>query len=131
MRLKVLLPFEVFAEIDDVASIVAETADGAFGLLPRRRDCTAALPPGILCYTPAGAAPDQARYIAIDHGVLVKTGAEVRVAVRHAIAGADLGELRAAVERQFRTLDAEQRDVRAAMARLEAGFLRKMGRLHG
>ena len=53
MNLKVLLPFQVFAEKTDVSRIVAETHDGSFGLLPHRLDCVAALMPGILIYETA------------------------------------------------------------------------------
>ena len=45
MHLKILLPFRVFAEHDGVSRIVAETADGFFGILPRRLDGVAALVP--------------------------------------------------------------------------------------
>jgi hypothetical protein len=48
MNLKILLPFQVFADKADVSRIVAETRDGSFGLLPHRLDCVAALAPGIL-----------------------------------------------------------------------------------
>ena len=91
MNLKVLLPFQVFAEKTDVLRVIAETADGSFGLLPRRRDCVAALEPGILTYETAA---DGTVYVAIDQGVLVKFGAEVLVSVRRAIAGADLASSR-------------------------------------
>lgn len=50
MQLKILLPFKVFAEKQDVLRIVAESRSGAFGLLPNRLDCAAALVPGILTY---------------------------------------------------------------------------------
>ena len=50
MNLKVLLPFQVFAEKTGVSRIVAETREGSFGLLPHRLDCVAALVPGILTY---------------------------------------------------------------------------------
>jgi len=45
MNLKVLLPFQIFAEKTGVSRIVAETREGSFGLLPHRRDCVAALTP--------------------------------------------------------------------------------------
>ncbi len=122
MKLKVLLPFEVFAEIADVTRIVAETPDGSFGLLPRRLDCTAALAPGILTYETAEGGEV---YLAVDEGVLVKTGPEVLVSVRRAISGTDLNQLREAVEREFLTWDQRERDVRAAMVKLETGFLRR------
>lgn len=122
MRLKVLLPFRTFAEKTGVLRIVAETRAGSFGLLPRRRDCVATLPPGILTFETRA---EGEVYLAVDQGVLVKTGPEVRVSVRRAIAGTDLGQLRDAVERAFLTLDEHERSARLAMAKLESGFLRR------
>jgi F-type H+-transporting ATPase subunit epsilon len=123
MNLKILLPFGVFAEKSGVARIVAETRQGAFGLLPHRLDCVAALAPGGLTYE------DNAEgevYVAIDEGVLVKTGLDVLVSVRNAIGGTDLGRLRAAVEREFLNVNERERDVRLAMAKMETGFLRRL-----
>ena len=54
MNLKVLLPFQVFAEKTGVLRIVAETREGSFGLLPHRLDCVAALAPGIPLHHFAG-----------------------------------------------------------------------------
>ncbi len=121
MNLKILLPFEVFAEKTGVSRIVGETREGSFGLLPRRLDCVAALAPGILIYETE--AQGEA-YVAVDEGVLVKAGADVLVSVRRAIGGTDLGQLRDSVEREFLTLDEQERSVRSVMAKLEAGFLR-------
>lgn len=122
MNLKVLLPFQVFAEKSEVLRIVAETPGGSFGLLPHRLDCVAALAPGILTYE-TGA--DGEVYIATDEGVLVKAGADVLVSVRRAVGGADLSRLRASVEEEFLTLDEHEQNVRAVMAKLETGFLRR------
>jgi len=123
MNLKVLLPFQVFADKAGVSRIVAETRAGSFGLLPHRLDCVAALTPGILFYETDA---DGEVFVAIDDGVLVKTGADVLVSVRRALGGADLGQLRASVEREFRTLDERETSVRLVMAKLEAGFLRRV-----
>ena len=71
MNLKVLLPFQIFAEKTGVSRIVAETRDGSFGLLPHRLDCVAALVPGILTYETIS---DGEVFVAVDQGVLVKTG---------------------------------------------------------
>ena len=126
MHLKVLLSFQVFAEQTGVASIVAETRAGSFGLLPHRLDCVAALVPGILIYqTESGGEV----LVAVDEGVLVKTGANVLMSVRHAIGGTDLGQLRAAVEKEFLTLDENEQSVRTAVAKLETGFLRRFANL--
>ncbi len=126
MNLKVLLPFRIFAEKTGVSRIVAETREGSFGLLPHRLDCIAALAPGILIYQTEA---DGEVFVAVDEGVLVKIGMDVHVSVRRAIGGTDLGQLRAAVEKEFLTLDADERSRRAVMAKLEAGFLRRLGAL--
>src|SRR5450631_4820231 len=122
MNLKILLPFQIFAEKTGVSRIVAETRDGSFGLLPHRLDCVAALAPGILTYESKS---DGEVFLAVDEGVLVKTGPDVLVSVRRALGGTDLGQLREAVEREFLTLNEHQQSARAVMAKLEAGFLRR------
>jgi F-type H+-transporting ATPase subunit epsilon len=122
MKLKVLLPFRVFAEVTAVTRIVAETPAGAFGLLPHRLDGVAALAPGILIYETAA---EGEVYLAVDAGVLVKTGTQVLVSVRRAIRGTDLGQLRATVEREFLIIDEHEQAMRAVMAKLESGFLHR------
>ncbi len=122
MNLKVLLPFQIFVEKTGVSRIVAETREGAFGLLPHRLDCVAALTPGILVYETDAAGEV---FIAVDEGVLVKAGADVLVSVRRAIAGTNLDQLRDAVEQEFLTLDEQEQRVRSVVAKLEAGFLRR------
>lgn len=123
MNLKVLLPFKIFASKTGVSRIVAETREGSFGLLPHRLDCVAALVPGILIYETAS---EGEVFVAADEGVLIKTGQDVFVSVRHARAGTDLLQLRGAVDREFLSLDEEEKDARRVMAKLEAGFLRRL-----
>jgi F-type H+-transporting ATPase subunit epsilon len=122
MNLKILLPFQIFAEKTGVTRIVAETRGGAFGLMPLRLDCAAALVPGILSYEIEDGVEV---FVAVDEGVLVKTGAEVLVSVRRALGGKDLGQLRAAVEKEFLVIDEQEQTVRRALAKLETGFLRR------
>jgi F-type H+-transporting ATPase subunit epsilon len=126
MNLKILLPFQVFAEKTGVSRIVAENGHGSFGLLPHRLDCVAALVPGILAYQVEGEAEV---YVAVDEGVLVKTGMNVLVSVRHAIGGTDLGQLHAAVDREFLKLDERERSVRSVMATMESDFIRRFAEL--
>lgn len=129
MHLKLLLPSHIFTEKDDVTRIVAPTLLGSFGLLPNRRDCVAAVGPGILLYESQA---DGEIYVAVDEGVLVKSGPDVHVSVRRAISGASLAELRQAVEREFLQIDAEEQDMRSVMAKLESGFLKQFANLqHG
>ncbi len=122
MHLKILLPFGIFAEPSGVSRIVAETGEGSFGILPRRLDCVAALTPGILVYETEAAGE---AYLAVDEGLLVKTGPRVLVSVRRALGATDLGRLREVVEREYRTLDAHEQNARSVMAKLEIGVLRR------
>jgi F-type H+-transporting ATPase subunit epsilon len=127
MNLKVLLPFRIFAEKTGVTRIVAETREGSFGILPRRLDCVAALAPGILIYENE---IEGEVYLAVDEGVLIKTGLDVLVSVRNAIAGTDLGKLRDSVEREFLNLDEREQSVRSALAKMESGFIRRLAEFH-
>ncbi len=122
MTLKVLLPFEVFADERGVARIVVETAQGSFGLLPQRLDCVAALVPGILSFETASKGEV---FLALDEGVLVKTGPDVLISARRALRGADLSRLRDTVEQEFLTLDAQEEALRTVMNRLESSFMRR------
>jgi len=127
MNLKVLLPFQVFADKTGVSRIVAETRKGSFGLLPHRLDCVAALAPGILTYETTS---DGEVFVAVDEGVLVKTGPDVLVSVRRAMGGTDLGQLREAVAREFLTLDEHEQSVRSVLAKMEGDLIRRMASLH-
>ena len=94
--------------------------------MPHRLDCVAALVPGILIYETES---DGEVLVAVDEGVLVKTGLDVLVSVRRAIGGTDLGQLRGAVEKEFLTLDEHEQSVRLVTAKLETGFLRRFASL--
>src|ERR1700722_7456893 len=98
MNLEVLLPYRIFTHCTCVSRVIAETSDGSLGILPNRLDFAAALVPGILTYT----TPSEGTiYVAVDAGVLVKSGADVRVSVRRAIASTDLRALQTSVKREF------------------------------
>jgi F-type H+-transporting ATPase subunit epsilon len=122
MNLKVLLPFQIFADKTGVSRIVAETREGSFGLLPHRLDCVAALVPGILTYETEA---DGEVFVAVDEGILIKTGADVIVSVRRALGGTDLTKLHDSVKQEFLTLDEQEQSVRMVMTKLETGFLRR------
>ena len=127
MNLKILLPFKIFADKTGVFRIVAESRAGSFGLLPHRLDCVASLAPGILIFETEA---DGEVCIAVDEGVLVKTGTEVLVSVRNAIGGTDLGKLREKVEQEFMNLDEQEKSVRSVLAKLESGFVRRFAAFH-
>lgn len=126
MTLKVLLPFEVFINETRISRIVVETVQGSFGLLPQRLDCVAALVPGILTFV------DERQsevFVALDAGVMVKTGRDVVISVREAIRGKDLARLHEAIEQQFLSQNAQEKAMHAAMAKLETGFLQRFALL--
>lgn len=127
MRLEVITPMAVRLDLP-VRRIVAEAPGGRFGMWPGHVDLVSELVPGILIYeTEEGVE----RFVAINSGTLVKCGDDVRVAVRGAVEGDDLGVLRARVEAEFRQHDEEEREGRAALARLEASMIRRFRDLGG
>lgn len=122
MRLEVFTPAARVVSAD-VSKVVAEGTEGSFALLPRHIDIVSALVPGLLSYvTGAG----EEHFLGIDEGVLVKRENEVVVSVLGAVAGTELTQLRAEVQRQFLTLDDHERSARTALARLEAGAIRRV-----
>jgi F-type H+-transporting ATPase subunit epsilon len=126
MTLKVLLPFEIFAHETKVLRIVVETVQGSFGLLPRRLDCVAALVPGILSFETEVSGEV---FLALDEGVLVKTGRDVVISVRRAMRSKDLARLHEAAKQQFLQQDTEEEALRTAMVKLETGFMHRFASL--
>ncbi|MGO2130122.1 F0F1 ATP synthase subunit epsilon [Pseudoalteromonas sp. SR41-4] len=122
MHLKLLLPSQVFIDKTDISNIIVETSSGSYGLLPHRLDCVAVLTPGILTFSTIA---EGEIFVAVDEGVLVKTGLDVLVSVRNALVDSDLTKLRAAVEQDFLAINEQALQVRAVMAKLESGFLHK------
>ena len=126
MRLKILLPYEIFADVKSVKRIVIETTAGSHGILPRRLDCTAALEAGILLYETEDGGE---KYVAINEGILIKTSNEVMISVRNAIGDAPLGELKKIVREEMIALGELEVDARTVMAKLETGFLQNLQKL--
>ncbi|HMN22254.1 MAG TPA: hypothetical protein PKA16_12790 [Ottowia sp.] len=100
--------------------------EGAFGLLPRHTDWVASLLPSVLVLAD-GAGVE--RFFGIDHGLLVKHGRQVDIAVRRAVPGDDLATLSQTVARTFEQVADEERVARTALSRLESGILRQLGEL--
>jgi len=121
MRLRLFLPTRIALECE-VAKVVAEGGEGHFGILPRRQDFVSALVPGIVAYVDA---QGREAYIAIDEGILVKVADEIMISTRQAVPGTDLASLERVVEESFLRLDERERSARSALARLEAGVVRR------
>lgn len=121
MKLTIQLPTETMYG-GPVAKLSAHASDGAFGVLTHHIDYVAALAPGILSAT----RPDGTTlYFAVDEGVFVKRGLEVRVCVRRAVQGDDFSLLSRTVRETFLEVDDRERRARAALARLEADVVRR------
>ena len=121
MQLTVMKP-EGIVLSTPVNCVIAEAPNGSFCLLPRHRDYANALVPGILEYRMDNADPV---YVAVDDGLIVKTGDEVQIATRNAIQSSNLEELQQAVVDQFERLDDREKTARSAIVRLEADFVRR------
>jgi len=121
MNLKVLLPTKVLVD-EDAAKVTAEAANGSFSLLPRHIDFVSALAPGLLSFVNGD---EQEEFLALDEAVLVKCGPEVTISAKDGVRGRDLGKLRELVESRFQNLDEQEERSRAALAKLEAGFIRR------
>lgn len=121
LKLKVLLPTRILID-EEASKIVAEGENGSFCLLPRHINFIAALVPGLLSFTDA---EGKEEYLALDEGILVKTGSEVLVSTRNAVLGPDLGKLRESIRSRQQELEEHEKSVQAAVARLEADLVRR------
>jgi F-type H+-transporting ATPase subunit epsilon len=121
MHLTILLPTEVLADTK-ASKVVAEAQNGSFGLMPRHIDFVTVLAPGVLSYIDEHG---NEHFVGTDQGTLVKRGDQVLVSTRNAVAGEDLETLREVVEERFLELDDRERLARSALARLEAGVVRR------
>ena len=89
---------------------------------------SAALVPGVL---EAWDEQAQARFVAVDEGILVKCGRDVMISTLDGVYGADFEHLQELVEERFVDLSEHARKARSALARLEAGALRGFRDLQG
>ncbi|WP_390590506.1 F0F1 ATP synthase subunit epsilon [Simiduia litorea] len=116
----------------NIQHILVETDQGSYGLLPHRLDCVAALVPGILIfqssYTPDPRGTET--YIAVDAGVLVKTGMDVVVSVRHAVVGNDLDNLHEAVDKNFIQQNERNQKIHAVFKKMESDFITRLSDFH-
>lgn len=121
MRLRVAVPYRVVLD-EEVDAVSAEGLHGSFTMLPRHLDYLVMLRPGIL----TSRADGKEKYLAIDGGTLVKVGDQVRVSTWEAVPGERLEQLEQTVRESFRELDHQERQSRAALARIESRVMRDL-----
>jgi len=98
---------------------------GSFGMLPHHTDFVASLVPSVLVVEGV----DGERFFGIDHGLLVKRGDRVDIAVHRGVAGEALDSLAESVAATFVDMDEEERQTRTALSRLELGIVRHFSEL--
>jgi F-type H+-transporting ATPase subunit epsilon len=120
MTLKIFTPSKVLKEIS-VKKIIGEDTNGSFCLLPRHIDCVRILVPGLLMYVSDG--PD--KYVGIDEGVLVKCKDEVRISVKNAVYGIELGKIKEKLDTDLKKIDENEKKVRSILMEIEVDFIKK------
>lgn len=120
MKLKVLLPTKIFVD-QEVEKISGEAINGSFTILPRHVDFVTVLQPGLLYFEN----DERETFLAVDKGVLMKTGEEVLVSVRNAVLAKDLGDVRLQVDQRYRELNEKEKKSRSVLARFESDFVRR------
>lgn len=125
MKLLVSVPSGVLVD-EPVTKVVAEADFGSFAMLPEHADVAALLLPGLLAYHLHDGSEV---FVAVDHGLLVKTGKQVRVACQRAVVAGDLGSAEATVRERFRLRTENEKRARTALIQLETAILRRVGEL--
>jgi F-type H+-transporting ATPase subunit epsilon len=127
MRLEVTTPLACLVETDDVRSLRAEDATGAFGILSGHEDFLTALAVSVVTWRNGRGAE---HHLAVRGGLLtVKDGERVAIAAPEAVLGDDLHQLETEVLTQYRRQAAEERAAKADARRLYLATLRRIVRL--
>jgi len=123
MNLRIMVPSSVFAKETGVLRVVADTGSGSLGILPHRLDFVAVISPGILVYEKGDGGEV---YIAVDEGIILKTGLDILVSVHSAVGGSNLKELQETVDREFLVLNEHEQNVRSVLSKMESTFIRRI-----
>lgn len=123
MKLKISIPTEVILEKTGVVRMVVETINGSLGILPLRLDCVACLIPGVLLFETK---EEGERFIAVDEGILTKTGPDVNVSVKNAVIANELGTIEKIVKEKFLERSEQEKKIRSMLAKLESDFIKNL-----
>ncbi len=117
MKLKIITPLDIFYR-ENVSKIKTEGLEGYFEILPNHADYVSSLVTSILTFE----TEDKVEFFAIDGGTLVKYGNNVEIAIRHAIKGLNLDDLKKQMEISFKEMEDEDKQTRTALASLEGNI---------
>lgn len=123
MKLQVVLPTRIFLQRENLSHMSIDTPAGNLGFLPRRLDCVVPISPGILACRRADTATEE--FIAVDTGILIKTGSQVFVSVHHAVTSTNLAELEQIIHAEFEQLSEQEKLVRSISAGIETKLVRR------
>lgn len=120
MHLSIFLPTKHLLD-EEVGKVKGESQTGEFCLKPRHIDYVTSLRPGIFSYTTI---LGREHFLAMDQGILVKQGDQVKVAAHRAVTG-ELGQLFQEVNKMLAENKDKEALNRSAIAKLEIGFLKR------
>lgn len=122
MNLLLSVPTGVLVD-EPVVKVIAEADFGSFALLPEHADIAALLVPGLLAYH---LEDGREIFVAVDHGLLVKTGVHVRAACQRAVVAGDLGTAEETVRERFKVRTDTEKRARRALIQLESEILKRV-----
>jgi len=122
MKLLIATPLELILETE-IKKVIAPTELGSFCLLPRHADGVWRLKTGILEFVDS---EDHHLFAGINAGIVVKCADTVRVATHEAVISGTLTRLRHIMAEKFHRITDDERRAQSALARLEAGVIRRI-----
>ncbi|MEW5420550.1 F0F1 ATP synthase subunit epsilon [Amorphus sp. 3PC139-8] len=124
LHLTITTPGDVLVDASDIRSVRAEDESGGFGILPGHADLLTVLPASVVRWRDRA---DTEHYCVLRAGVLVVSdGAQVAIACRQGMVGADLDALEAEVDR-FRSQESDiDRRARVEQMQLHARAVRQL-----
>lgn len=128
MTVRVRTPTRLVIDTGGIRAVKCETNAGRCTIEPRRLDGVVALAPGILTLRGASGTVIEA---AIDEGLLVKTGSDVTISVRHMIMAAGKESLRHALNEELMRIRNTESDLRIALSSLETRFMKEFSQVRG
>jgi F-type H+-transporting ATPase subunit epsilon len=126
MRLQIITPLVVEADLTDIVSVRADDRTGSFVILPHHADFITVLTISVVEWaTSAG----ETGHIAVRGGILRAEGGElVQIATRQAVSGPTLEKLGTAVLDQLRDEAEAEAKTRVAATRMQMGLIRQLDR---